>query len=579
MTDTTSNRMGGDSVHKQCPAGRGAPGWTLPLCWGVAVAATVVLSVVALWFGDLNQDEGWYLYAAREVAHSRFPYLDFATTQGPVMPFVYALGAPLVARWGVLGGRIFTMVLGWLAACGAGWLAAELTAGRHRRRVAALIAFALVGVNVYQCYFAVIVKTYALCAVLLLVGFVALVRALATGRKGVAAAGGVLMALAAGTRSSAGFAGLAIVAGLAFEAWRWRSDGADRNDPIRAAVPAILTWFAVAAVVTGLALFGPFLLLAPRGIWFALVEYHAGRDVGGPVLQAAYKAGFVSRVAAAYLVAVALLLCGLVRQWLVHGGGRAVVLQPAETGRSLAQRLAWLAVALVSLVHVAAPFPYDDYQVIVYPLFAAALGAAGPRWFARVGDGNGNGDDRVEGRRRTALGVAVVALCLLAAGASPLTWQWFLGERDRIWWPLKEQTPLAALREAGAFLRERTDEGELLLTQDTYLAVEAGLRVPRGLELGPFGYFPDWPVSRARARHVVNRETMTELLEQGEARYAAFSGYGLAIRCPEIAPLPPAEAARLHALVSARYEPIRRWARFGQAATELTVFRRRDDDP
>jgi hypothetical protein len=174
--------------------------------------------------------------------------------------------------------------------------------------------------------------------------------------------------------------------------------------------------------------------------------------------------------------------------------------------------------------------------------------------------------------------VSVLALCLLAAGASPMTWQWFLGERDRIWWPLKEQSPLAVLREAGAVVKEHTDPGDVLLTQDTYLAVEAGLRVPAGLELGPFSYFPDWETEKARARHVVNREMLLAMLRSGEAPLAAFSGYGLSIRCPEVAPLTPSEEAELREALSDTYEPLRSWARFGQADTEMQVLVRKRRD-
>ena len=68
----------------------------------------VVLGAANLYFGDLNQDEGWYLYAARQVHEGELPYRDFAFTQGPMLPLVYSLAYPLVERWGVAGGRLFT---------------------------------------------------------------------------------------------------------------------------------------------------------------------------------------------------------------------------------------------------------------------------------------------------------------------------------------------------------------------------------------------------------------------------------------------------------------------------------------
>ena len=78
--------------------------------WLLAFGAAACLSVVALLWGGLNQDEGWYLYAAQLVHDGKLPYRDFFFTQGPTMPFVYSVLSPL---WrsagsplqGLLGGR------------------------------------------------------------------------------------------------------------------------------------------------------------------------------------------------------------------------------------------------------------------------------------------------------------------------------------------------------------------------------------------------------------------------------------------------------------------------------------------
>ena len=84
-------------------------------CLGIGVLALalyVALGALNLKWGDLNQDEGWYLYGARLVKEGRVPYRDFAFTQGPVMPYVYAHAQSWVDRWGVAGGRLVTGLLG-----------------------------------------------------------------------------------------------------------------------------------------------------------------------------------------------------------------------------------------------------------------------------------------------------------------------------------------------------------------------------------------------------------------------------------------------------------------------------------
>ena len=129
------------------------------------IAGIVVLLVMGAVFcltvqrGELNQDEGWYLYGAGLINAGQKPYIDFATTQGPVMQYVYAAFWFMVAKWGVLGGRILTATLGVISI-----LFSAATAWRllkpSKRALGALIVLSLAGLNVYQLYFFSIVKTY-----------------------------------------------------------------------------------------------------------------------------------------------------------------------------------------------------------------------------------------------------------------------------------------------------------------------------------------------------------------------------------------------------------------------------------
>ena len=80
-----------------------------------AVVIALLLGLAKLLLGDLNQDEGWYLYAAREVSEGRLPYRDYAFTQGPMMPLVYSVSAPVIRDHGVAGGRVVTWLLGIIA--------------------------------------------------------------------------------------------------------------------------------------------------------------------------------------------------------------------------------------------------------------------------------------------------------------------------------------------------------------------------------------------------------------------------------------------------------------------------------
>ena len=516
--------------------------------WFAALVGALTLYSASLVRGDLNQDEGWYLYAGQMVAEGRLPYIDFASSQGPVVSFAYALAQPFVEHWGLAGGRLFTALLGLAGCLVCSGLAARLSP-RGSGRWAALFAFMLVGLNIFQCYYTTIPKTYALTALLLGAGFLALTYAKSPGGFGCAALAGVLMGLAAGTRTSAVAVLPVVFLGLAWRAWKQRPERANRLH---------LLMFTMGAVVTVGAVYFPFLIRAPEAFWFGLVGYHVNRSGGDLTKALAFKAGFISRVVLDYFLPVALLATLCVRRWI--NGER----HPKDAEAVLTPVVLWGSMAGVTLLHFTAPFPYDDYQVIVFPLMAAGLGG----WLAQIAAA-GTGFRGYKG-----IAVSLLLLGVASAGSSPTLQGWFIGQRDRIWWPMRKEAPLATLQKTASLVREQSSirPGDLILTQDIYLAVETHTKVPLGLEMGPFSYFPDLSRAKATACHVLNREMLLELLETCPASVAAFSGYGLAIRCPEVAEVPADERERLLRVVESRYRLLAEVPRFGQGDTTLRVF-------
>ncbi len=533
---------------------------SLKLLFYCAGLITLALFVCSVQRGVLRQDDGWCLYGALLVGEGQTPYVDFATTQGPVMPYVYALGHPLVSAMGVVGGRYFTALLA--LAC----IAVSVVLGRRmvqcpgqtvpmdRRTAVGILVLCLIGVNVFQVYYFSIVKTYALAALLLMSGFLALSFASQWPRLG-PLLGGVLIMLAAGTRASAAFALPATFVVMVWSAWQQREAPAPTH--------RAWLWFFVGATATALLLFVPFALAAPEALWFAMVEYHTGREPGSLLQGIAYKGGFLARCIQDYSVA-ALALLGLL---CLRQSGRpgSAPLQVAPQFDLL--KMAWASVVLISVVHFMAPFPYDDYQVMVYPLFCVALACSVVRACSAL-----------DSRGVTVVVLAVFLSCTAIASASPVLHGWFLGTRDRIWWPLKDKAPLAVLQETAQLIMARQGGAPgqaLLLTQDPYLAVETGMALPAGFELGQFCYFPDWSAEKATACHVLNRETFREALRNMDADVAAFSGYGLAIQCPDVQPIPSNEVAELWGILEARYRDVDQVDPFGQADTRLRILIRR----
>jgi len=527
----------------------------------IAVGLAILLSTANLFLGSLNQDEGWYLYAAKQITHGQVLYRDFMFTQGSALPYIYGVLFPIIGKFGVAGGRLITALFGLAAAGCAAWLAIRSVSFKHRK-AAALCAFILAGVNVYQSYFTVIVKTYALCAFFLTAGFVAL--SYTNSRRGASAAfwGGFLLALAACTRLSAGIA--LPVAGL------WLLWNSKKVFP--------LSWIAFGLgggfiLLIGL---GSLFLLAPENTEFALFGYHAGRSPGSLMQMVALKAGFISRSVQAYFVFSSGLLLTFALQrlhWPVRERGfeemtldsrpnLIELLREANAERSSFSRsfisLLWFAGALITLVHFMAPFPYDDYQVIVYPVLAAALAVTLV--------------PHCPERQQLRAVFAVLLICTAASFSSPMNQEWLIRGRDRIWWKFKETPDLLALQKVGAELHGKLGEDGLLLTQDTYLAIEAGARVPHGLEMGPFSYYPDMPRGQAEKLNLLNKEMLLEILSTARAPVAALSGYGLTIRSPEIAELSSNDRKALQTVLETNYTKCWEIENFGQAHTTLEIF-------
>ena len=78
----------------------------------LAGLACAILAAAAVWLGGLNQDEGWYLYAAQMVGEGKTLYRDFFYTQGPLMPILYAPMAWVWRDGGLFGARLLTCGIG-----------------------------------------------------------------------------------------------------------------------------------------------------------------------------------------------------------------------------------------------------------------------------------------------------------------------------------------------------------------------------------------------------------------------------------------------------------------------------------
>ena len=505
---------------------------------GSPAAAAVLAAVIAagtaflaVWWGAVNQDEGWYLYASRLVGEGKLPYRDFFFTQGPVLPFVYS-ALPI---HGLLSGRLVTLAFSLLGTLTAIALARRLVSP-ERRGAVSLAVFALLACNLYHVYFTTIPKTYAIGSLLVLVGFLLL----SHGQSFFAA---LSFALASGTRISLvlilGVVGVGLMV-TRFRRLSW-------------------LWFGIGGVLGLFIVYGIFALNSPslKGL-LAAQAYHAGRGGFDPF----FAVGAVSRLARGYLALGAVLFAAAtLRTDRFEGLERLIV--PNPSGRFLKWMIG-LSFAAVFLLQMSAPFPYDDYEVPIMPLLVVLIAV----WFVeRAG---------CVPSLRWQFWFPVLASGMCAF-ASPLVQDWMTSGQDRFWSLKKEQSELSQMRDAARRLEELDPGGDMLLTQDLYLAVEMGRRVPEGLEMGPFSYFPAMSTAEAEALHVMNGERMERLLESAPCKLAAYSGYGFAIEVPKGERTPDETRRRFEHILRKKYDYKGKVEKFGQNHTMLQYFTRKDE--
>jgi hypothetical protein len=525
-------------------------------------AGMLSLYMIALWWGALNQDEGWYLYAGRLVHEGQIPYRDFVTTQGPVMAYFYALSYPLVEQGGLLAGRMLTACLGVFTVFLSMMLARQIA---KRQAVPVfwpmLLTVAFCGLNLYQVYFTSIVKTYALTAVFMLSGLMFFARSLHHADRDhskrlaslfvYAFLAGLFLALAAGTRLSAAFLLPACWVPTCVRWWR-----ANRPKAITCSLAGLLC----GGTVGMLAVFGPFLLIAYENVHFGLLEYHAARSVEGGMQRLSYKTGFILRSMQAYWplwVAAVLIPLGIF--------GRRDSSPGSAQERSRFPLPLWTSFILVSVIHMLSAFPYDDYQVFVMPLVCVAVALRAGRLLA-VWD--------VSSRIRVCWVGAALILLLGHSLSAPMLQSWLLGPRDRIWWPFRAESSLAQLRRVGRMIRGDTSRGgnnNIMLTQDTYVAVESGYRVPEGMEMGPFSNFLAVSDEQAAALQVLNRNLLRQTLATTPADWAVYSGYGFSIQAPQVIPIPEDERQQFLQILQNRFTRYSTEPYFGQAMTTLYI--------
>lgn len=501
----------------------------MKIFWALAIFAFAVLGAAAVWLGGLNQDEGWYLYAADLVAEGKMLYKDFFYTQGPFMPRFYGSARCVWDTWGLLGARILTLTLGFVGICFATGLARRL-APEGRKVESALITFLLLGCNLYHLYYVAIPKTYALASMLVMMGFFLVAIGGHAVFKGAA---GLCLAYAAGTRISLG-ALLCVVGLWLLLSKRWKD----------------LLWFCIGGFCGLAGAYLPYLCdPGARAGLVAAQQYHAAR--GG--FDLVWSVGSLSRLVRWYLpvfVVLGLGVAGLFKSKLEveQRKDKNSIVRLTTTATPI---LLWGFLAVFA-VQMLAPFPYEDYQVPIMGLLAVYAAVTFVSSFDFKSQIPNFGP------------LLVLGLCFANSFGSPLLEKWMTNGQDRFWSLKKEKCELAQLRDVAKRIESIDPGGRTIFTQDLYLAIETNRKVPKGLEMGPFAMLTDdeW------------KTLLTETAPQ-ECAVAALSGYSFAIRPPKCDERPVAQQLDYWTSLKKNFELVGREEAFGQNATPLLILKRK----
>lgn len=513
-----------------------------------------LLSSIFLYLGDLNQDEGFYLLASRLVYQGKVPYRDFAYTQMPLLPYVYGIFQKMLGP-GLYQGRITSLIFGFLTL-----LLVYLTAKNLKDEQAGLIAMALIATNPYQIYFFTIVKTYALASFLLMVSIYFFS---SNFNKTVSYTLALIFAiLATATRLSiAPAAGLLLLYIILKEIKK----------------PQIF----IVPLLAGLLIFWLWLYrfykLAPENFIFFNFVYHSQRYIGNLNRILLYKIGFVSRLIQNYLaffilLAFSLFFCfsKLCKQdesvkftyYPLSSFLDKITFFKASV-YTMQSKVLFITIVFcfITIAHISANMPYDDYQTVCMPILAILIGIFLSFLLQKA--------EKEIKKGLTLLFSTTMLLCLVSA---PINQTLFMSKQELIWF-LPKKPPIEYLKEIAKLIEQNSTETDLILTLSPYIAVEAKRNVIHGAENAYFSFYPDYPTEECKKLNVLNEEIVSEYIRQKTAKIVAITGYDFSVSSPKIVPVNPEVKKRIINLIEENYQKIGEFPLFGQNYTTAFVYR------
>ena len=510
-----------------------------PLVMGGIVALYVFSALRLVYLGNLNHDEGYYLYTARLVYEGKVPYRDFAFFQAPLLLYVYGLPQALVGG-SLYAGRLTSFVLGAATLVLVGALARRLAG-----KLAALIATALlVATSTFDWVFTT-TRTEPLTGCLVALSLYCLL-----GRKGRWAEAIAVSAIvwASAARISCLPAALLVLGLLVYRnrsSWRWCAGLA-----------------ALAAGQIGVLLGLPLALAGERMIFdvagaqiWRYRQFRPGVEVGAAQVVMGTAGSIVDHLTRFYVgttvsvLAIAAVAVAIYRSEVLKRARREYLV------------LAAMAAALY-LPQLSVTFVGEVYLLASVIVLSVLVGCAVRDLHCRLRGGPG---------APLALGLALSAI-LVQAGTAVNDIEWQDSFRYRA---------LPDLRKVAARVAGFVPEDRQMVAFSTYLAVEAGRRVAPGFETSWFSFFPALPDARAKDLHVINLEGLRRAVDDPATSCVALTDFEVKMLAqaqgkdlPPRRPLTESEIFDVLDELKGRYVLIEVVPKFGQWHDFLYVLKR-----
>jgi hypothetical protein len=447
---------------------------TKNLLWNIVIGLGAVLfvvnSILFIRLGQVNTDEGWYLYASKLVYAGQLPYRDFAFTQTPLLPYIYGLAQRLFLP-GITLGRVTSVAFSVAA-----FILALLIAANYGGKAASGLTAWLWATFSFGIYFQSITKTYALTTFFFLLTFFTLASHIKQETKLILAA--AFVTLATLTRLSALFFAIPILLYAVLV-------GKTRTRLITTAI--------------GLVALGWMLYLAlpnPSAAVWGLLTYHTAHWGNIPTTQKILEIA-ISRIPRLFIVYGNYLVLAIVLLLMTRGKVKQSIRRFPIPLIVLAGLLLFVLPNLISGTFL------EEYFV---PLIFTALPIMGIALIMLLA--------RLSIPKKVILNIA-----FLFALVWEFIWggYFFIDRNNGI-------TPIDAIKRVADVARENSEPQDQIFTLEALtVAVEADRPVPPNLAMASFS-FSEADTKTANSLHLVNGELIADYFENGIPKVVVLTG-------------------------------------------------------